>query len=308
MDPFEEFEFKPLTKGLGFHKKSAELKRQMLDGAAASAPRTAHDLPTSPLLDEEDLVSDVKEPKSQKEAYADLLKALEKPMSFDEEKQDSTLEISEPLPREESGSSMDALGGTTMDLPDMNMPALPPMSEMPEMVENVSKEPTFEEKKAQLFGKTTQRGASNAPKIKILEPASIGIPAGILDAIFVVALSLIFLVSLILVTGVNLSSVIMNTQTDLTTQLSMGVLFIAVMQMYVIVSRSFFGRTLGEWTFEMQLGDDNQHQMSSYPLRVLLRSLITILTGVILLPTLSLLFGKDLAGAMSGLQLYRQKS
>ena len=26
MDPFDEFEFKPLTEGLGFHKKAEQLK------------------------------------------------------------------------------------------------------------------------------------------------------------------------------------------------------------------------------------------------------------------------------------------
>lgn len=307
MDPFEEFEFKPLTKGLGFHKKSSELKKQMLEGAASAAPKTSHDLPeTAPLMTEgeTDLVSENKEPKSQKEAYADLLKALEKPMSF-ESKDEGGLEMTEPLPRE--GAVETAVASPDVDLPDMNMPELPPMNEMPEMVEKPA-EPSFEEKKAELFGKSASRGASNSPKIKILEPASVGVAAGILDSIFVVALSLIFLVSLILVTGVNLSSVIFNTQTDVTTQISMGVLFVAVMQMYVIVSRSFFGRSLGEWTFDMQLGDDNQHKASTYPLRVLLRSLVTIVTGVVLLPVLSLLFGRDLAGAMSGLQLYRQKS
>lgn len=308
MDPFEEFEFKPLTKGLGFHKKSSELKRQMLEGAASSAPKTSHDLPESaPLMSDEesDLVTSAKEPKSQKEAYADLLKALEKPMSFDATpEKKSELEMTETLPRRDASEISAA--GPDVDLPDMNMPELPPMNEMPEMVES-SVEPSFEEKKAELFGTSTSRGASNSPKVKTLEPASVGVAAGILDCIFVVALSLIFLVSLIMVTGVNLSSVIFNTQTDITTQVSMGILFIAVMQMYVIVARSFFGRTLGEWTFDMQLGDDNQHKTSSYPLRVLLRSLVTIVTGIFLLPLLSLLFRKDLAGFLSGLQLYRQK-
>ncbi len=299
MDPFEEFEFKPLTKGLGFHKKSSELKRQMLEGVASSAPKTSYDLPeaTPAMLENEpDLVAaEPRQPQSQKEAYADLLKALEKPMSFETSSNPTEgLEMTEPLPREESMTASTAEG----HLPDMNMPGV---------VESLKKS-GFEEKKAELFGKSISRGASNSPKIKVLEPASVGVAAGILDSIFVVALSLIFLVSLVLVTGVHLSSVVFNTQTDVTTQISMGVLFVAVMQMYVVVARSFFGRTLGEWTFDMQLGDDNQHKTSAYPLRVLLRSVVTIVTGVLLLPLLSFLFSKDLAGFVSGLQLYRQKS
>jgi hypothetical protein len=29
MDPFDEFEFKPLTEGLGFHKKAVNLKHSL---------------------------------------------------------------------------------------------------------------------------------------------------------------------------------------------------------------------------------------------------------------------------------------
>lgn len=48
MDPFDEFEFKPLTDGLGFHKKAVSLKEGLknsgvledeLQGIPASMPR-----------------------------------------------------------------------------------------------------------------------------------------------------------------------------------------------------------------------------------------------------------------------------
>ncbi len=90
------------------------------------------------------------------------------------------------------------------------------------------------------------------------------------------------------------------------TQISLGVLFVAVMQMYAIIARSFFGRTLGEWTFDLQIGRDEEQKLESYPLRIALRSLVTTVTGLVLLPILSLILGRDLAGWLSGVQLYRQ--
>ena len=84
------------------------------------------------------------------------------------------------------------------------------------------------------------------------------------------------------------------------------VLYVAVLEMFLIISRSFFGRSLGEWTFDMQLGEDEQIEKASYPFQVLFRNLLILGTGFVLLPLLSLLTGKDIAGKLSGVRLYRQ--
>jgi len=83
-------------------------------------------------------------------------------------------------------------------------------------------------------------------------------------------------------------------------------LYIAVLQLYVIVARSFFGKTLGEWTFDYQMGDNEQVKSTVYPLLVLWRSLVIMGTGVITLPILSILFRKDLASYLTGLQFYKK--
>lgn len=311
MDPIEEFEFKPLTKGLGFHKKTSELKKQVLDAVGQNLKSNATDLPVQApksTFEEIDLDSPVVNPKSQKEAYADLLKALEKPIPSEAAKKEFSLDVSSPLPRKEDGQKFKINATPSMNLPDLKMPLMPPMTEMPDILEKAPKaQPTFEDKKAALKQKATTRGASNSPKLKSLKPESVSVPASILDSLFVLALSLIFLVSLLLVTGVNVSSVLANSQTDVTTQLSLLVLFVAVMQMYVIVSRSFFGRTLGEWTFDLQMGSDEQHESSIYPLKVLWRSVVTVATGLIVLPLLSLILQRDLAASLTGIQLYKQQ-
>jgi hypothetical protein len=77
--------------------------------------------------------------------------------------------------------------------------------------------------------------------------------------------------------------------------------------MYTVIARSFFGRTLGEWTFDVQLGQDKEQELESYPVKVALRALLTTVTGLILLPLISAVMGRDIAGTVTGVQLYRQR-
>ena len=90
-------------------------------------------------------------------------------------------------------------------------------------------------------------------------------------------------------------------------QRSEKALVLAIMQMYVIIARSFFGCTLGEWAFDIQLGKSEDQMNAMYPLKVIARSLIVTVTGLVLLPLVSLIMGEDVAGLASGTQLYEQK-
>ncbi|MEZ4872416.1 MAG: hypothetical protein R2827_09280 [Bdellovibrionales bacterium] len=44
---------------------------------------------------------------------------------------------------------------------------------------------------------------------------------------------------------------------------------------------------MGEWTFDHQLGRDEEQEEALYPLKVVWRSILIILTGVVILPLLS---------------------
>jgi hypothetical protein len=152
----------------------------------------------------------------------------------------------------------------------------------------------------------TRRGAADSPQRR-LEPASVSFASAFLDFIIVMAMSIVFLIALLMVTKINLAVVLTNLNKDPMTQISFGLLFVAVMQMYAVVARSFFGRTIGEWTFDLQLGEDKEQQMESYPLKVAWRSLLTTITGLVFLPLVSALIGHDVAGRLSGVKLYRQR-
>lgn len=72
---------------------------------------------------------------------------------------------------------------------------------------------------------------------------------------------------------------------------------------YMVLLRSFLGYSTGEWACHLRLGDDFDFSRSNYTLRVIVRCSIILATGLIALPLLSALTGKDWAGQISGLKL-----
>ena len=74
----------------------------------------------------------------------------------------------------------------------------------------------------------------------------------------------------------------------------------------MIVNRTFLGYTPGEWAFDQRCGTDAQMQSLSFVPRLAMRTLVVILTGFVVTPVLSYLFNKDIAGQMTGLNLFRK--
>jgi uncharacterized RDD family membrane protein YckC len=167
---------------------------------------------------------------------------------------------------------------------------------------NIKKTPTPQE----LSSTGTRRGAADSPQRK-LQAATVSLESALLDFNIVMGLSLVFMMALLMITKVDLNIVMKNLNTDYMTQASLGVMFIAVMQMYVVISRSFFGRTLGEWTFDLQVGEDSEQKQETYPLKIALRSLLITFTGLFCLPLISALLGRDIPGQVTGVKLYRQR-
>jgi hypothetical protein len=291
MDPFDEFEFKPLTDGLGFHKKSVSLK----DGLHESGV-LQDELQSIPTTAPRGVRDDIPKAPTKKHSFDDVLSALEKtPLN-----RPSDLTFTEPLPREPK-----PVQSPFPNPAAFKGPANPGKEKIfpTPAAHQVKKTPT----QADLNSVGTRRGAADSPRRNLM-PATMSVASAVLDLMIVSALALVFLVALLTVTKVDLNAVIATTQRDFMTQISLGVLFLAVMQMYVIISRSFFGATLGEWTFDLQVGQDEEQKKESYPFKVIFRSLLNIITGIVLLPLVSALIGRDIAGQLSGIKLYRQRT
>lgn len=293
MDPFDEFEFKPLTDGLGFHKKAVSLKEGLkksgvledeLQGIPSSVPR--------------DLLEDLPQAPIKKHSFDDVLSALEKTPLQRKVSTPLDLQFTEPLPREIKKEALDIQAPIQSPFPQPELFRQPPLAP----AVTVKKTPS----PAELGSVGTRRGAADSPVSKLI-PATVSFASATLDLIICTALALVFLAALLTVTKVDLNVVVVNVSRDFMAQIALAVMFITVMQIYVVIARTFFGRTLGEWTFDLQIGQDEEQRQGSYPLKVAFRSILNIVTGLIFLPLVSALLGRDIAGQLSGVKLYRQR-
>lgn len=302
MDPFDEFEFKPLTDGLGFHKKAVSLK----DGLKNSGV-LEDELQTVPVSAPKGLLDEAEPAPLKKHTFEDVLSALEK-TPLQRKGAAAGLEFTETLPREPKKKAMDietprpeakAPVQSPFPRPDAYRAPVPGTPAVPVPAKKVPAQ-------QDLANVGTRRGAADSPQQRKLQPATMSVPSAFLDLVIVTALALVFLVALLMVTKVDLNVVLRNLSRDFMTQIALGVMYVAVMQMYVVICRSFFGATLGEWTFDLQVGQDTEQKQETYPLKVAFRSILITMTGLVLLPLISALLRRDIAGQLSGVKLYRQ--
>lgn len=245
MDNFDEFEFKPITEGLGFHKKT---QRPKLDLGETLQGKT---LPKAP----------AREGIGRASQFTKL----------GEEKIELYPQASSPQTNTQISPSQKVRG------------------------------PSYQLNKTTFAEEEKVAPRSNFSKTAI----SVAIPSIFFDAIVVIGLTGLFLFATFLIAKVDPVTVVKMIPQEPMTTIGLVLLVFSVLQGYLLISRCFFSSTLGEWAFEIEVGTTAQQNLISYPFRVLLRSLITLATGIILLPLMSLIIGRDIAGRISGVSLYR---
>lgn len=286
-DPFDEFEFKPINEGLGFHKKTAQFKKSL--DATQSMPSVSLPL-KQPLHNETPGRS--QSPKLPLHDFVDRPKWTDTPQGAPR----STI-----APQTSSrGTTPFASPSTERAIetraPIQQTPARSPIMPSTSSAANVARgalRPETTTKPREQITRSTHK----------YDDTNVFIPAIIFDSIVVIGLTCMFAVAVLLVVDVDLLSIIQIAGTDLMTLLSLVLLCFSVLELYLIIFRSFLGATLGEWAFDIQLGTKAEQASAYYPLRVILRSFIVIATGFVTLPLLSLIAGQDLAGMISGLSL-----
>jgi hypothetical protein len=84
--------------------------------------------------------------------------------------------------------------------------------------------------------------------------------------------------------------------------------FSAYFLSYKLLTRVFFGKTLGEWSSRHQLGLVLHQHDVTYPFRVLAREVMCLLTGVFFFPLISSVIRKDIGFYVSGLHTYIEQN
>lgn len=253
MDPFEEFEFKPITEGLGFHNKKN----------TTPPPRRDQDFSFV-----EETISEKQQPSS------------------------AAFLVKNPLPRE-----------ATAQTNQFRMRDDISQNRTTETVDEILR--TLNEKKKYDFkeGSHSLR-QENAPiQLKASRPE---VSAALLDMMLVTASFLVSMIILLVVTKVDLISNLLNPDDGGEIYLGTLGLFAVIAWTYLVANRIFAGCTAGEWVFDQQVGQNSQIGAAGYSLKVALRSLLVVATGFITLPALSMIFGLDLTGKLSGTQIYKK--
>lgn len=76
---------------------------------------------------------------------------------------------------------------------------------------------------------------------------------------------------------------------------------------YLIFTRIFMGASLGEWTCNLRLGKPIQRTQMNNLFKVILRTTLVLGTGVVVIPLISLVVGRDIAGEITGIKIYSLK-
>lgn len=253
MDPFEEFEFKPLTDGLGFHKKKS----------------------ATPAKDSMKMIKD------------QGLELIDDP----------TIDpLRPPLPRKKN-ITPPPLPTTPGNLTEVG-------GDGSAAVDEILK--TLQKNRRIDFDNSAQKSKSTPAAKEEFKTTTFSFSAAMLDGMLIIASSLLCMIILLVITKVDLIGNLTNPDEQGMIYLATFTLFATVTFIYLTLNRIYLGWTPGEWAFDQRIGKPEELNKAMYSLKVVARSLVVIATGFFILPILSILLNKDLAGRISGAQLYKK--
>lgn len=274
-DPFEEFEFKPLTEGLGFHnQKKAEAKTEARGESAQDLKFEARRSERRP---------DPTRASSPKSFVDDLLDLS----TLDSGKLDRPL-LKTPLLKRSTPSS------------EIPAPApLPVTSKVEEVMKSLQKH-NWDFNDTQ----TARKNLKAAPEYSF-RPSNYDLSALILDSMLVIAGFLGSLIVLLMVTRVDLVAAVTTSSTELLV-LAFFSLLGSICWIYLTVNRLFLGATPGEWVFDQRLGAPEVQGTATFALKAVARATLILLSGLVVFPILSLFADHDLLGRWMGLELHQK--
>lgn len=275
-DPFDEFEFKPLTEGLGFHKKNTTQKVEF-KGSHLTFDNTTETKTTRS--------SDLAQPKNNFQKQS--------PTSNRTSTQNSSFSLQSPLPRAEDYPQERK---TTINVPTIEDDSI---TKAQTAVNEILK--TLNQKKQQ-----EESLLRNKRKVTWVN-CTPSLSAGFLDTMLIVAMFLLSLISMLIITKIDLVANLSHPDPEHLIYWAAFSLLASVQIIYYVSCRAFIGFTPGEWAFDQRCGSEIQMATTSYVLKVLARSVLNVATGFIIIPTLSLVLGFDVLAKITGVQLQSQK-
>lgn len=131
--------------------------------------------------------------------------------------------------------------------------------------------------------------------------------ASTIDTLVIAAVSCFLMLCYSLMLKAGLKQVLGFTLAKENALITFLVFFVFSGWMYFISSRTLTGASIGEHTCSLRLGQPHERVKRSYLPRVIIRTTLTLLTGIITLPLLSLVINKDVVGRITGLNIYSLK-
>lgn len=299
----DDFDFKPITNGLGFDKKTEDLKSIKITTTAkmsqALGSTPIEDLQQRSEVLEKPVDWNTKSPSKTSHSIAELMNSLPPSMDLFDEKKTAAkasgreaVKVYRPIGRNDYESPM-----------NKDLTAEKEISSLLEDRVDVSLNNTLEKAFPQVgFRRPFFHQAVEVREQYISVSASF--TSALLDGLVVMGLTALFLVGLVLITGIDLIAVLMHPGTPFQTTAEVGAIAFAIYLLYYMTSRGIWGSTLGDWAFDIQLGMEPDRTQWFYPFQVIGRMIVIAITGFITLPLLSFIAKKDLAYYVSGLKLY----
>jgi len=296
----DNFDFKPITEGLGFDKKAEEKKMQRPASLSPSFVEEEVAPVKAPIL-EKPIDWNTNPPKTSR-AITELISALPPSIDFDDKKS--------KMPE---SKVYKPVGRLEYSVPTPPMPEIAPAPLVPKTVTDPktgqSVDVTLNNTLEKAFPKAGFRRPFFHQTVEVkpqYTPITTSFTSAVLDALVITGLTALFLVCLILITKIDLIAVILHTQAPLSVWGELGAIFCGVYLLYYMCTRGFWGATLGDWAFDMQLGLEADRMNWYYPAQVVGRMVLIAATGFIVIPLLSFILRRDLAYHLSGLRLYQR--
>ena len=215
----------------------------------------------------------------------------------------NTLRATTPAPTNVTKTTTTTTAATTAVTATTPSPLPRPQSQQ---VDEVLESLKQQRQKLQFEEKRVPTSTESIPKSLKFKPSTPDLSALILDSMLTVAGVLGCLISVILTTRADLVTWAQSMPALELGAMTYG-LFALVSFLYTFVSRVFMGYTAGEWVTDQKVVTQSPTLNFKGLMQLMGRSLTPILTGFVIIPTVSMAFGKDFAGQLSGACLVKEQ-